>query len=98
MPWDNPVWYGFDKGSINARAPNSSGVYALRGIDGQWLYVGESARVASSLLRHLAGDNKCITESSPATFSFEARGASERAARRDALLYEFLPLCGRPGD
>jgi hypothetical protein len=98
MPWDNPVWYGFDKGSINARAPNGSGVYAIRGIDGRWLYVGESPRIASTLLGHLAGDNRCVIDSAPATFSFEARKACERAARRDALLYEFLPLCNRkPG-
>jgi hypothetical protein len=97
VPWQDPVWYDFDKGTVNGRAPSVSGIYALKGIDGRWLYVGETDSIATSLLGHLAGDNRCITECGPATFSFEVRDAGERTARRDALLYEFLPLCnGRP--
>jgi hypothetical protein len=98
MPWQNPAWYGFNKGTVNARAPNASGVYGLKDSDGQWLYVGEATAIASSLLRHLAGDNWCITEGHPATFSFEALAVAGRAARRDALTLELLPHCNRrPG-
>jgi hypothetical protein len=95
MAWQNPVWYGFDKATVNGRAPNISGVYALKGPDGRWLYVGETASIASSLLGHLGGDNKCITDCGPAAFSFESRAADERAARRDALFREHLPLCNQ---
>ena len=98
MPWPNQIWNGFDKGTVNGRAPNVSGVYALRGSGGQWLYVGESARVASSLLGHLAGDNARLAESRPTTFSFEPCDAGQRTARRGALIAELLPPCNmRPG-
>jgi hypothetical protein len=95
MPWQGPVWYGFNKGTINARAPSSSGVYGLKGSDGRWLYVGETANIASSLQAHLAGDNSCLKECRPATFSFEFRAGDERAARRDALVAELTPICNR---
>ena len=98
MPWQSPVWYGFDKGTVNGRAPNTSGVYALKGSDGRWLYVGAAASIALSLKRHLAGDDPCLAACRPATFSFESRASHETAARRDALIHELLPLCnGTPG-
>ena len=98
MPWQSQIWYCFDKGTVNGRAPNVSGVYALKSSDGRWLYVGESASVASSLLRHLAGDNARLIESHPTLFSFEPCHADERIARRDMLIRELLPLCNkRPG-
>ena len=94
MPWQSPVWYGFDKGTVNGRAPSTSGVYALKGSDGRWLYIGEAESIASSLRAHLAGDNKCITNCRPATFSFESLGI-ERVMRLEALVREMLPLCNR---
>lgn len=94
MPWQSPVWYAFDKGTVNGRAPNVSGVYALKGSEGRWLYIGEGSSIASSLLGHLAGNNKCITACRPAMFSFECPGG---VARRDALIRELLPLCNRRG-
>jgi hypothetical protein len=92
MTWQSPVWYAFDKGTVNARAPSSPGLYALKGSDGGWLFVGESKSIASSLLGHLAGDNKCVTNCRPATFSFECHSS---VARRDALIRELLPVCNR---
>jgi hypothetical protein len=97
MPWQSQIWYGFNKGTVNGRAPNVSGVYALKGSDGRWLYVGESASIASGLLRHFAGGNPRIVEGQPTTFSFELCDAHERAARRDALIAELLPGKRPPG-
>ena len=94
MPWQSPVWYTFDKRTVNGRAPNTRGVYALKGSDGRWLFVGEAKSIASSLLGHLAGNNERITGCRPAVFSFECPGD---VARRDALVQELLPLCNRPG-
>jgi hypothetical protein len=94
MPWQSPVWYPFTKGTVNGRAPNTPGVYALKGSDGRWLFVGEAHSIASSLLGHLAGNNECITGCRPAVFSFECHGG---VARRDELVRELLPLCNRTG-
>jgi len=92
MPWQSQAWYGFNKGTVNGRAPTVSGVYGLKGSDGRWLYVGESASIASSLLGHVAGDNARILECRPATFSFEICNAPERMTRRAALILELLPV------
>ncbi|MFI5184775.1 MAG: hypothetical protein ACHQNV_10265 [Vicinamibacteria bacterium] len=97
MPWRSPVWYGFDKGTINGRAPNVSGVYALKGPDGRWLYFGEAASIAASLLRHLSSESARLTEGRAATFSYELCSADERAKRRDALAAELLPAPRPPG-
>ena len=96
MPWQTRVWYAFDKSTINGRAPNAPGVYALKGSDGRWLYIGEADSIASSLLGHLAGDNQCLTECRPATFSYEGLGV-ERVMRREALVRELSPACNRGG-
>lgn len=94
MPWQSPVWYAFDKRTVNGRAPNTHGVCALKDSDGRWLFVGEARSIASSLLGHLAGNNGCIAACQPATFSFECLGG---VARRDALIRELLPLCNPTG-
>jgi excinuclease UvrABC nuclease subunit len=98
MPWQNPAWYRFDKETINRRAPNASGVYCLKDSGGQCLYVGEAPHIASRLMGHLAGDDRCIAQGRAATFSFEPLGTNERIARRDSLALELQPLCNRgPG-
>lgn len=94
MPWRSSVWYPFDKGTVNGRAPNSPGVYALKGSDGRWLFVGEAKCIAFSLLGHLASDDRRVTDCRPATFSFQCHSG---VARRDALVRELLPLCTRAG-
>ena len=91
MAWPSQIWYGFDKSTVNGRAPNVSGVYVVKGSDGKWLHVGESARIASGLLRHLTGKNARLIEGDPAMFSYELCGAEKRTLRRDALIAEFLP-------
>ena len=96
MPWQSSVWYGFDKGTVNGRAPTTSGVYALKGSDGRWLYVGASSNIASSLKGHLAGDNACITACHPAMFSYESRAGHDMFARRLALIQRLLPICNGP--
>jgi hypothetical protein len=68
-------------------------VYALRGANDQWIYVGESATIASALLRHLAARNAWVPEGAATKFSFDLCSDKERIARRDALIQELQPTC-----
>lgn len=83
----------YDKGNVNARAPSASGVYALRGANEQWIYLGESASIASSLIHHFAARKAWVAEACPTHFSFELCSDKERVARRDALIQELHPTC-----
>jgi hypothetical protein len=95
MPWWSSAWYTYDKGTVNARAPSASGVYALKDASGQWIYVGECAAIAARLLHHLAARKDWAPDASPTQFSFELCGEKERVARRDTLVQELHPTSSR---
>lgn len=70
MPWSTPHHHSFDSQTISQYTPNRSGVYGLYAAE-QWVYIGASHDIQTSLLAHLYGDNECITRLKPSQFVFE---------------------------
>jgi predicted GIY-YIG superfamily endonuclease len=75
----------YDRATILATAPSSSGVYALYDAN-RFIYIGEGQDIQARLLAHFNGDNACITRSQPTGFVFELSPANQRVARQDALI------------
>ncbi len=96
MPWSNPHYFDFTSEAIGQYAPERSGVYGLFAAE-QWVYIGASNDIQTSLLAHLYGDNECITRLKPSGFVFEVCPVSQQAARQNALIREYQPQCNRPG-
>jgi len=84
--------FRFNRFSILASAPRGSGVYAIFTTQ-QWIYVGECVNIQARLLRHLNGDNACITQSAPTGFQYERRPKHQRVARQDELIRTLHPVC-----
>ncbi len=94
MPWNNPDGYSYTRASIQANAPALAGVYALYNAK-NWIYIGESQNIQARLIQHANGDNACITNYAPPTFSYELSAAQQRVARQDQLIAELRPFCNR---
>jgi len=94
MPWNNPTQYPFTHSSIKANAPASSGVYALYD-SRRAVYFGESGNIQARLLQHLTGDNPCIVQMKPTTFSYEPVTSHQRLARQNELIRESRPICNQ---
>jgi excinuclease UvrABC nuclease subunit len=90
---ENQTGHAWSESSINANAPQSSGVYAIYGA--VWIYIGESNDIQRNLLQHCDGDNACITHAVPSAFAFEVCNPAERVRRQAALVALFRPLCNQ---
>ena len=84
--------FPYNRFSILATAPRGSGVYAIF-TPQQWIYVGESVNIQARLLRHLNGDNACITRFAPTGFQYERWPKHQRVARQDELIRALNPAC-----
>jgi len=85
--------HAWSESSINANAPQSSGVYAI--YSAVWIYIGESNDIQRKLLQHWVGDNACITRAAPTAFAFEVCNLAERVRQQAALVARFRPLCNQ---
>lgn len=94
MPFNNSYKYPFNQLSIQANAPNASGVYGLS-TDSRCVYVGESRDIQARLMQHFGGDNACINRWSPAWFTFERVSPEYRLQRQDQLILELAPACNQ---
>ena len=86
------VWFPFERSLVLRCAPRASGVYALFRFD-VWVYFVESDDIEAQLLKHVTGDNSCISQHHPIGFQFELYSAGARVTRQNALILEGRPLC-----
>lgn len=92
MPFLNPETYPFTRDQV-LWSPKQSGVYGLRNSD-RWILIAETQSIQESLEKHLKGDNPCIVKNAPTSFACETCFVEKkRAARRDELVAELIPLC-----
>ena len=92
MGWKHLRSFAYTPASIRQNAPAAPGVYGIF-TPHTWIYIGESRDIQARLLQHLNGDSPCIAESGATLFSFELVPMQSLAARYQALVLEYRPLC-----
>ena len=85
--------YMFTFEGVREKAPNASGVYTIFTAK-RWVFVGESADIRQSLLRHLNDPAASMNRFGPLSFSFELAAPAERVARQKELISQLDPACG----
>ena len=94
MPFDQFVPRNFTPYSVQTYAPITSGVYGISNAR-EWLYIGESDNIQSSLLTHLQDLKTSLMKRAPTGFVFEVCDQARRSARQDRLVLEYEPTCNR---
>jgi GIY-YIG catalytic domain-containing protein len=75
-------------------APSEGGVYAICGVDGRYLYFGETNDVRRRLMEHLEEGPGCVHRVGGVFFAYEIYPSyGTRIARRDKLIATYLPPC-----
>jgi GIY-YIG catalytic domain len=75
-------------------APSDGGVYAICGVDGRYLYFGETNDLRRRLSEHLDDVNGCIQRAGGVFFAYEIYPSyGTRLARRNKLIATYLPPC-----
>jgi len=92
MPFTQFFPRTFDAGGIQAYAPNVSGVYGISNAQ-EWIYIGESDDIQSSLLSHLQEPGTALMKRHPTGFVFEICDRTKRIGRQDRLVSEYGPKC-----
>ena len=92
MPFDQFTPRNFTNYAIQMYAPILSGVYGISNAR-EWIYIGESDNIQSSLLNHLHEVNTSLMKHEPAGFVFEVCDQANRASRQDRLVGEYGPSC-----
>jgi cell division septation protein DedD len=86
----------FTRETILACAPPTSGVYGLFNFDCQ-VFIGESANIQESLLRHESESDFHSRHLRPTGFTFELCAAELRKSRADELIARFHPVMQTEG-
>jgi hypothetical protein len=81
----------FDEYTIRQLAPTGPGVYGIANSE-SWIYIGLADNLEGALLRHLSLLDTNIEEQNPTLFAWEKSLATDRAARKIALIQELKPL------
>lgn len=92
MPFNQFVPRPFDPAAIKTYAPNQSGVYGISNA-AEWIYIGESDDIRSSLLGHLYESGTALMNRQPTGFVFEVCDRGQRTTRQDRLVQEYGPKC-----
>ncbi len=90
MPFSQSTGTPFNRTSVEQISPTIRGIYGLFR-PGIWIYVGKGD-VRDRLLRHLNGDNACITREAPTHFVFEEAPLTLDTRERELIL-ELDPIC-----
>ena len=97
MPFHQVIPRSFTSDGVHTYAPVSSGVYGLSN-SREWIYIGETDNIQSSLLNHLVEVNTALKKRAPTGFVFEVCDHGQRASRQNRLVGEYSPICNRqPG-
>lgn len=94
MPFNQFVPRNFTTDSVHTYAPVASGVYGISNAQ-EWIYIGETDNIQSSLLAHLHELNTTLKKREPTGFVFEVCDQACRASRQDRLVTEYGPTCNR---
>ncbi|HEY4362259.1 MAG TPA: hypothetical protein VGN17_14890 [Bryobacteraceae bacterium] len=95
MPFTQFFPRTFDAPAIRTYAPNASGVYGISNSN-EWVYIGESDDIQSSLLSHLQERGTAIMNRRPTGFVFEVCDRDKRLSRQGRLVSEYGPRCNGP--
>jgi hypothetical protein len=94
MPFNQFTPRSFNNDAVEMYAPVMSGVYGISNAR-EWLYIGETDNIQSSLLNHLHEINTSLMKKEPTGFVFEVCDQARRASRQDRLVDEYGPACNR---
>jgi hypothetical protein len=94
MPFNQFIPRNFTTDSVHTYAPVSSGVYGISNAR-EWIYIGETENIQSSLLNHLHEINTTLKKREPTGFVFEVCDQAHRSSRQDRLIGEYGPACNR---
>jgi len=94
MPFSQFIPRNFKTDAIHMYAPATSGVYGISNAR-EWIYIGESDNIQSSLLSHLQSLNTPLMKRGPTGFVFEICDPGNRSSRQDRLVGEYGPACNR---
>jgi hypothetical protein len=94
MPFNQFIPRNFKADAVQMYAPVVSGVYGISNAR-EWIYIGETDNIQSSLLDHLHEINTTLKKHEPTGFVFEICDQAHRASRQDRLVVEYGPSCNR---
>ena len=97
MPFRPPFSRPFTAMEVRSRVPAASGIYGISNA-AEWIYIGESADLQSTLLGILDRPNPTFPQRKPTGFTFELCGFASRPARQGRLVTEYRPICNSFGD
>jgi hypothetical protein len=92
MPFNQFTPRNFTNDAVQMYAPVMSGVYGISNAR-EWLYIGETDNIQSSLLNHLHEINTSLMKKEPTGFVFEVCDQANRASRQNRLVGEYGPAC-----
>jgi len=92
MPFIQQTPRFFTRGNIEALNPNQFGVYGLFR-EGVWVYVGQGD-IRDRLLKHLNGDNPCISREKP-TYWVDELVVGDASLKEKQLIAELKPYCNQ---
>ncbi len=94
MPFNQFIPRNFTPDSVHMYAPVMSGVYGISNAR-EWIYIGETDNIQSSLLTHLQDLHTSLMKREPTGFVFEVCDQARRSSRQDRLVSEYDPACNR---
>jgi len=94
MPFNQLTPRNFTNDGVQMYAPDVSGVYGISNAR-EWIYIGQTDNIQSSLLDHLHEINTTLMKREPTGFVFEVCDQARRASRQDRLVTEYGPACNR---
>ena len=94
MPFNQRIPRNFTPDAVQMYAPISSGVYGISNAR-EWIYIGQSDNIQSSLLTHLQDLDTSLMQREPTGFVFEVCDQAQRSSRQDRLVIEYGPACNR---
>jgi hypothetical protein len=92
MPFNQLIPRSFTSDAVHMYAPLTSGVYGISN-SREWIYIGETDNIQSSLLDHLHELNTALMKREPTGFVFEVCEQGRRSSRQDRLVAEYGPAC-----
>jgi hypothetical protein len=94
MPFNQFIPRNFTPDAVHMYAPVTSGVYGISNSH-EWIYIGETDNIQSSLLTHLQSLHTSLMKREPTGFVFEVCDEARRSSRQDRLVLEYDPSCNR---
>lgn len=95
MPFNPPFPRSFAVNEISANVPETSGIYGVSNA-GEWIYIGETPNLRSTLLGLLQRPNASLDGRVPTGFVFEVCAEANRPERQHRLVVEYKPICNQP--